>query len=186
MRPTHTRCACDAVGSQLLVEVDGEERGTRVEDTGQRAHERREQPRHDQAAQPGGHHVLHHQREGRLRRFGQGLPVRIRSITPIPGARPLRASARAIMPGTMKMNTGSSLRKAAKIVPRRASVTFGAPASADDVLVGAPVPEPDDRGTQQHARPRVVLVEVPRHAAGLLHRRPGRLRRPRASAASTC
>ena len=40
---------------------------------------------------------------------------------------PVLASASAIMPGMMKMKTGSSLRKAAKIVPRRASVWFGAP-----------------------------------------------------------
>ena len=46
--------------------------------------------------------------------------------TPSPGARPVRASARATIPGTMKMKTGSSLRQAAKIVPRRASVTLGA------------------------------------------------------------
>jgi hypothetical protein len=37
------------------------------------------------------------------------------------------ARASAIIPGTMKMKTGSSLRKAAKMVPRRASVWFGAP-----------------------------------------------------------
>ncbi len=30
------------------------------------------------------------------------------------------------MPGMMKMNTGSSFRNAAKIVPRRASVSLGA------------------------------------------------------------
>ena len=49
------------------------------------------------------------------------------TITPSPGTLPVRASASAIMPGMMKMNTGSSFRKAAKIVPRRASVSFGAP-----------------------------------------------------------
>ena len=37
------------------------------------------------------------------------------------GMRPVRASATAIMPGTMKMKSGSSLRNAAKIVPWRAS-----------------------------------------------------------------
>ena len=47
--------------------------------------------------------------------------------TPSSGTRPVRANASAIMPGTMKMNTGSSLRNAAKIVPRRASRSFGAP-----------------------------------------------------------
>ena len=31
------------------------------------------------------------------------------------------------MPGTMKMKTGSSLRQAAKMVPRRACVWSGAP-----------------------------------------------------------
>ena len=40
---------------------------------------------------------------------------------------PVFASASAIMPGMMKMNTGRSFRNAAKIVPRRASRSFGAP-----------------------------------------------------------
>ena len=31
------------------------------------------------------------------------------------------------MPGMMKMNTGSSLRNAAKMLPRRACCSFGAP-----------------------------------------------------------
>jgi hypothetical protein len=43
-----------------------------------------------------------------------------------PGARPVRARATAIMPGTMKMNTGRSLSSAAKVVPRRASRSLGA------------------------------------------------------------
>ena len=49
------------------------------------------------------------------------------TISSSPGARPVRASASAIMPGTMKMNTGISLRNAAKIVPRLASRSLGAP-----------------------------------------------------------
>ena len=40
---------------------------------------------------------------------------------------PVLASARAIIPGMMKMNTGSSLRNDAKIVPRRAVRSSGAP-----------------------------------------------------------
>ena len=80
------------------------------------------------------------------------------------------------MPGTMKMKTGSSFRKAAKIVPRRASrLVRGAKRALDDVLVGAPVPEPDDRRAEEHAEPGIVAVEVPGHPAGLLHRRPGAL-----------
>ena len=42
------------------------------------------------------------------------------------GTLPDFASASAIIPGMMKMNTGSSLRHEPKIVPRRASVSFGA------------------------------------------------------------
>ena len=41
-----------------------------------------------------------------------------------------------------------------------------------DVLVRAPVPQPDDRRAEQHAQPRVVAVEVPRDAPGLADRRP--------------
>ena len=41
-----------------------------------------------------------------------------------------------------------------------------------DVLVGAPVPEADDRRAEQHAEPRIVAVEVPGDAAGFLDRRP--------------
>jgi hypothetical protein len=43
----------------------------------------------------------------------------------------------------------------------------------DDILVGAPVPQPDDRGAKEHADPGVVVVEVPGHPADLLDRRPG-------------
>jgi hypothetical protein len=43
------------------------------------------------------------------------------------GTLPVLASARQVMPGMIKMNTGSSFRKAAKMLPRRASRSLGAP-----------------------------------------------------------
>ena len=41
-------------------------------------------------------------------------------MTPSPGTLPVFASASAIRPGMMKMNTGNSFRYAAKMLPRRA------------------------------------------------------------------
>ena len=46
-----------------------------------------------------------------------------------PGARPVFARASAIMPGMMKMNTGSSFKNAAQIDPRRASRSSRAPSA---------------------------------------------------------
>jgi hypothetical protein len=66
---------------------------------------------------------------------------------------PAAREREAIMPGMMKMKTGSSLRNAAKIVPRRASrLVRRAERALHDVLVGAPVPQPDDRRAEEHAR----------------------------------
>ncbi len=49
----------------------------------------------------------------------------------------------------------------------------GAQGALHDVLVGAPVPEADDRRAEEHSRPREVGVEVPRDPVRLQHRRPG-------------
>ena len=43
------------------------------------------------------------------------------------GILPLAANAKLIIPGMMKIKTGRSLRKAAAIVPRLASVKLAAP-----------------------------------------------------------
>ena len=45
------------------------------------------------------------------------------------GTLPLLASAKQMMPGMMNTNTGSSLRKPAKIEPRRACCSFFAPSA---------------------------------------------------------
>jgi len=47
----------------------------------------------------------------------------------IAGTLPLAASAKQMMPGMMKMKTGSSLSPAAKMEPRRASCSPGAPSA---------------------------------------------------------
>ena len=66
----------------------------------------------------------------------------------------------------------------------------GAQGALHDVLVGAPVPQADDRGADGHAQPGVVAVEIPGLfddlAGGVLlqHRRPGGLDARRRSAAS--
>ncbi len=71
------------------------------------------------------------------------------------------------------MKTGSSLRKEAKILPRRASRLAGRTQSPlDDVLVRAPIPQPDDRRAQEHAGPGIVTVEIPRDPCGFLHWHP--------------
>ncbi len=49
------------------------------------------------------------------------------SACPRAGSLPLFARASESIPGMMKMNTGRSFRRAAKIVPRRASRSVGAP-----------------------------------------------------------
>src|SRR5260370_24469104 len=53
----------------------------------------------------------------------------------------------------------------------------GAESTLDDVLVGAPVPQADDRGAEEHAEPREIIVEVPSffyNIAGALRFEPGR------------
>ena len=71
------------------------------------------------------------------------------------------------------MKTGSSLRKEAKMLPRRASRLAGRTQSAlDDVLVRAPIPQPDDRRAQQHAGPGIITIEIPRNPRRFLHREP--------------
>ena len=52
-----------------------------------------------------------------------------RSAWPRAGSLPLFARATASIPGMMKMNTGSSFKRAAKMVPRRASRSLGAPSA---------------------------------------------------------
>ena len=56
---------------------------------------------------------------------GIGFPE-TSTMTPKAGALPVRASASAIIPGMMKMKTGSNLRNPAKIEPRRACCSLGA------------------------------------------------------------
>ena len=55
-----------------------------------------------------------------------GLPF-ASSRTFNPSTCPVLARAKQSMPGMMKMKTGSSFRNAAKMVPRRASRSLGAP-----------------------------------------------------------
>ena len=57
---------------------------------------------------------------------GMALPA-ASTMEPRAGALPVRARASAIMPGTMKIHTGRSFRYEAKIAPRRACRSFGAP-----------------------------------------------------------
>src|SRR5690606_27950110 len=45
----------------------------------------------------------------------------------------------------------------------------------DNVLVGTPVPQTNNGRAEQHAKPGIVVVEVPRHPPRLAYRRPGRL-----------
>ena len=167
-------------GPELAVEVDREQRRAGVEDAGQRAHERGQQSGDDDAA--------HARSAARAAPSAETPPAPAAGSTWPSGPTSIDkpgdpgrscASASAIMPGMMKMNTGSSLRKAAKMVPRRASrLVRRAERALHDVLVGAPVPEADDRRAEQHAEPRVVAVEVPRDAAGLLAPAPTCPRRP--------
>ena len=124
---------------------------------------------------PTGSTSLDHQREGRLGHVADGRAVRRPTIDGQSRARGRYcASASAIMPGMMKMKTGSSFRNAAKMrAAPGLALARRAQGPLHDVLVGAPVPQADDRRAEQHAEPRVVAVEVPGHPARFLHGRPG-------------
>jgi len=50
-------------------------------------------------------------------------------ITPSAGTLPLFASAKQMSPGIMNRYTGDNFRNAAKIEPRRATLSFGAPSA---------------------------------------------------------
>ena len=56
-------------------------------------------------------------------------PLLSKSASEIISTLPVSAKAKQIIPGIIKMNTGKSLRKAAAIVPLRASVRFADPRS---------------------------------------------------------
>ena len=80
------------------------------------------------------------------------------------------------MPGMMKMNTGRSFRKAAKIVPRRASLSLGAPSvrctmywsvhQYHNPMIGA------QKSIPSHGK---LVLKYQAMPAGLLDRRPGAL-----------
>ena len=111
---------------------------------------------------PAGSTCLHHQRERRLRDRRRSRCRSRRPAAAAPAFVPLRASARQIMPGMMKMNTGSSFRIRGEDRPApRLGLVRRAQRALHDVLIGAPVPEADDRRAEQHAEPGVVAVEVP-------------------------
>ena len=160
-------------GPELRVEVDREERRAGVEHAGERAHEGGEQPGDDDAAHAGRQDVAHHQRERRLRRRRHHLAGRRidehRQARALAGlgqrqrdhARDDEDEDRQQLEEGREDGAATGLR----LVGR-------AERALHDVLVGAPVPEADDRRAEQHAQPRVVAVEVPRDAAGFLHRRP--------------
>jgi len=82
---------------------------------------------HDEAAKPRAAGSRAHEREGGLgdvaNRGAVGADHRRQPRPPWP----VFASASAIMPGMMKMKTGMSFKYEAKMVPRRASRSFGAP-----------------------------------------------------------
>ena len=58
-----------------------------------------------------------------------GLPLASTSTAKLGHFAALGQAPEQMMPGMMKMNTGSSFRNAAKMLPRRASVSFGAPSA---------------------------------------------------------
>ncbi len=160
---------------ELAVEVDGEERRRGVESAGERAHQRREEAGDHEAPDPGRHDRLNQHRERPLSRRGDHLPARVDQATELrhaPGAgEGERDHAR-----DDEDEDRQQLEERGEDGPApRLTLVGRAERALNDVLIGAPVPQPDDRRAQQHSGPRIVLVEVPRHAAGFLYGRPGGL-----------
>ena len=133
-------------------------------------------------AQPGRQQVLHHHREGALRDRADRLAVGADHARPSSGILPLLARAKQIRPGDDEQvdreqlqERGEDAAAAGDRLVRRAQRAL------HDVLVGAPVPEADDRGADHHAEPGEVAVEVPGLARELARgvllddRRPGAL-----------
>ena len=118
-------------------------------------------------AQPGRHHVLHEQRKRRLRGRRHDVAGTVHEDAERRHLAACAPSASAIMPGTMKMKTGKQLEKRGEDRSAARFALIGrAERALDDVLIRAPVPEADNRRAEEHAEPRVVLIEVPRHPAG--------------------
>ena len=114
---------------------------------------------------PGGSRYLHHHRKRAFDCRSRSACRRVRSCAP--AREPCRSSParKQISPGMMNRYTGNSFRNAAKMLPRRAiGLVRRAQRALHDVLVRAPIPEPDDRRAEQHAQPREVAIEVPRLA----------------------
>ena len=161
---------------QPLVEVHGEERGRRVEGPGERAHERRQKPGHDQAPHPDRQDLGDQHREGLL---GVGPDELRAAAEELLVQRPVQAALGQGVGDHAGDNeeedrqeleeAGGDAAAAGLPLGRRAENAL------DDILVRAPVPEADDGRAEEHADPRVIVVEVPGHPAGFLDRRPGPL-----------
>ena len=160
-------------GAQLLVNVHGEERRAGVEDAGQRTHQRREQAGDDDAAQARRQEMLHQQREGPLRAVGLVERLGQRGDLAALGQRVADQAGNDEQVNREQLQErGEDAALARDLFVRRAERAL------DDVLVGAPIPQADDRRADGHAQPGEIAVEIPRlldHVAGgieFLHRRP--------------
>ena len=160
------------LGAELLIQVHREERGRGVECACHRAHERREQSRHHDAANARGQQILHHEGKRRLSGLSDHVPLRIHY-----GAEPRDLAGlrerECDQAGYDEDEHREQLQvRGENAAAARRALVLGAQGALHDVLVRTPVPQADDRRAQQHARPRVAAVEVPGDAAGFLHRGP--------------
>ena len=165
----------------LLIQIDGEQRGAGVEHAGERSHQRGEQSGDHDAANARGQQILHHHGESAIRKRRNGLAVGTDHGGQFGN---LAAASQGIADQAWndEQIDGEQLQERGEdAAAARDRLVGRAQRALHDVLVGAPVPQPDDGRAEQHAEPREVAVEIPGlldHLAGrvgLEHGRPGAL-----------
>ena len=148
-------------GLPLFIKINGEERGTSVEDPGERAHERGQETGDDNAANSRRQEVLNHHGEGAVGDGRNGVTVR----TDHGGQFGNFAAAREGVTDQardQKKVDGEKLEKGGKnAAAARDGLIGSAEGALHDVLVGAPIPEPNDGRAEEHAEPREIAVEIP-------------------------
>ena len=154
-----TRCFSRRLRPQALVEIHGEQRGRRVEQRGERAHQRGEHSREHEALEAHGQEVRHENRKRALRIRLDRLEAR-RALLPQRHGDHARQQEDE---HRRELEVAREQRAAARFlqVPRREHALH-------DVLIRAPVPQPDDRrgrGARRATASRWDRTESPENPA---------------------
>ena len=138
--PTRTSCRSVACGPELAIDVEGDQRRARVEGRRERRHQRRHQRRHHEAGQPGGQQAQHHHRVGVV-----AGDVGIQRLGDHPGQH--QDEHRRDLQQRRQHGAAARVR-----------LVLRAEHALHHRLVGAPVPDAEDRRAEEDAGPREVRV----------------------------